>query len=109
MAHVAQLTLTEAQDGTRVQVHVGDAIEIRLPEIAAAGFRWTVTSLDRARVTVVNQHYEPGRPGVGSAVTAVTTLAAKASGKARVELAKLRPWEPGSASGRFAVDLEILE
>lgn len=92
-------------------VHVGDVLEIRLPENAAAGYRWTISSLDSTHITVLGQDYEKaGGAGVGSAGTAVLKLTPKRpSAATRIELTKARSWEPAeSASQRFSVDLEVL-
>jgi predicted secreted protein len=106
---VAELTLAEANDGGRFSVGVGDAITIHLSENAAAGYRWSVVSLDDTHLTVEGQRYRAAGPGVGSAGTAVWTLRAKRPGTTRVELQKSRSWERGkAAAARFAIDLDIV-
>ena len=108
--HVAELNLTEAEDGDQFTVRIGDAITIRLSENSAAGYRWMVSSLDETRVVVTSQGYQATSAAVGSAGTAVWRLAAKLVGTTRVELKKSRPWEPAdSVNECFAVDLDIIE
>jgi predicted secreted protein len=108
--HVAELTLTDAQNGGHFKVRVGDTIAICLPENSAAGYRWGVSSLDETRVAVTSQRYHATSAAVGSAGTTVWTLTAKAAGTTSVALKKSRPWEPAeAASQRFAVDLDIIE
>ena len=108
--HVAELTLTEAEDKAHLTVCVGDTIAIHLSENAAAGYRWTVSSLDQTRVVVESHGHQPMSAAVGSAGTAVWRLRATRAGTTRVELKKSRPWEPAdSASERFAVDFDIIE
>lgn len=105
---MAELTLTEAQNGRRVAVRVGDGITVSLPENAAAGYRWSIASLDESRVAVESQQYRPASDAVGSGGTAVWRLRATAPGATRVELKKSRPWEPDtSASERFAIELDV--
>jgi predicted secreted protein len=107
---LAELTLTQAQDGSRLTVRAGDVITLHLPENSAAGYRWTVSSLDETRVAVESQSYQPVSAAVGSAGTAVWMLRAKRAGTTRVELKKSRTWEPAdSAVERFAVELDIVE
>ena len=43
---MAELTVTETQNGGRLKVHVGDTIVVCLPELAGTGYRWTVASLE---------------------------------------------------------------
>ena len=107
---MAELTLTEAENGGRFTVRVGDTINIHLSENSAAGYRWTASSLDELRVTVKSHGYQATGAAVGSAGTTVWRVSASQPGTARVELKKSRPWEPAdSASERFAVDLDIVE
>lgn len=104
---MAEITLTEADTGGRFTVRVGDTITILLSENSAAGYRWTISSLDETRVAVTSQSYQAASAAVGSAGTTVWKLTAKRPGTTRVELKKSRPWET-AASERFAVDLEII-
>ena len=85
---MAELTLTELENGAQFIVRVGDAIAIRLSENSAAGYRWTVSSLDETRVAVTSQGYQATSAAVGGAGTAVWRLTAKLAGTTRVELEK---------------------
>ena len=106
---MADHTLTDAQNGGQFTVHVGDTIAISLPENSAAGYRWSVASLDETRVAVTSQRYQATSTAVGSAGMALWTLTAKAAGTAHVALKKSRPWEPAeAATERFEVDLHIV-
>jgi inhibitor of cysteine peptidase len=106
--HVAEVTLTEAENGAHVDVRVGDTVTIHLSENSAAGYRWTISSLDEKHIVVKSHSYQPMSAAVGSAGTAVWRLSARRAGTTRVELEKSRPWEPAdSARERFAVDLII--
>ena len=40
------ITLTERDDNSRIQARVGDTLEVRLPEIASAGYRWSPDDLN---------------------------------------------------------------
>jgi predicted secreted protein len=105
---VAELTLAEANDGGRFSVSVGDAITIHLSENAAAGYRWSVASLDDTHVAVEGQRYQAAGSAVGSAGTSVWTLRATRPGTTRVALQKSRSWERGkAAAAHFAIELDI--
>ncbi len=102
---MAEWTLTEAQNGGRLEARVGDTIVITLSE-SGGGYRWSAESLDEAFVTVERQHYEPGPGGVGSTGSDAWKLLARHPGRTRLELKKSRRWET-EATARFAVDVEI--
>ena len=105
---MAQVELTEAQNGARIVLHTGDVVTIRLTERSGGGYRWTPSSVDAARLELRDQRYETTRAGVGGAGASVWTFIARQPGHTRLELKQLRPWDPSySAAERFAVDLEI--
>ena len=105
---MADLALTETQNNRRFHVRVGDSMTIELPENAAAGYRWSASRLDTARLTLESQTYRRSDGQVGSGGTSVWRLRATSAGTTRLELEKSRPWETGvSAAAKFAVDLVI--
>lgn len=105
---MGEVTLGADQNSAEVAVRVGDRIIIRLPENSGGGYRWTLTPVDAASIEMVEQHYEPLRAGVGGVGASVWTFSPKRAGRTRLELKKVRPWNPGDPAGeRFAVDLEI--
>lgn len=107
---MAELTVSDAHNGAKLTVRVGDAIIVRLSESAAAGYRWTLTAIDPARLEMMEHSYEPTRAGVGSAGASVWKFTPTHAGRTRLELKKLRPWNPADpASEHFAVDLVIGE
>jgi inhibitor of cysteine peptidase len=105
---VSGLTLTDADDGRRLSVRVGDVVTLQLPESAAAGYRWTASGVDSAVVEVRRVGYEQAQGGVGSSGRAIWTLTAKSRGTVRVALEHTRPWEsPAAATRSFTVTLAV--
>jgi predicted secreted protein len=105
---VAQVTLRDDQNGETISVRIGDTVVVRLPEISGGGYRWTLGSVDADTIEIKEHHYEPTRAGIGGAGASVWRFTPKRAGRTRLELKKLRPWNPGDSAGeRFAVDLEI--
>ena len=105
---MADVTLTDARNGARIDVRVGDTIFLRLAENAAAGYRWAVTSIDTTKLEMIERRYEATRAGVGSAGASVWTFTPRHPGRTRLELKKARPWDPANPSGDpFAVDITI--
>lgn len=101
------ITVTEHDDGGRIQVRVGDLIELRLPENASTGYRWTLDHLD-ARLFEVGDtgaEYPEGRIGSGGQVSFHITIVA--AGNGTLALRCWRPWEGESGVlKRFAVEVD---
>jgi inhibitor of cysteine peptidase len=103
-----RVVIGERENGTEVSMDVGDTLVLRLPENAAAGYQWTVTSIDAHKLEIATDAYESTRAGVGSAGASVRTFAARSAGRTRLELKKVRPWNPEDpAAERFWVELNI--
>jgi inhibitor of cysteine peptidase len=103
---MSDLTLTEADNGRRVALRVGDALTIRLPENASTGYRWSLAAVDDTHVSVDPPRAESTSKAVGSAGTSVWTVRATQPGTTRLELQKSRSWEQ-SAIERFTTDIAI--
>ena len=104
---MAELTLTEAQNGRDFAIRVGDAIIVVLAE-NGGGHRWLRSSIDERFVVVENQQYEQRSDAVGSAGMSVWRLRATGRGRTQLELKKARPWDPdGSIVARYSVTLQI--
>ena len=102
------MILSEAQNGAQLALYTGDTLVVRLQEISGGGYRWTLTSVDSDALEMKEHRYEPARAGVGGAGASVWRFTPKHAGSTRLELKKVRPWNPGDPAGeRFAVDLEI--
>lgn len=104
----ATTTLTEADNGSSVEVHVGETVVLRLHENAATGYRWTFEDLDTSVVSVRGDKYLQRTEAVGSGGDTLWTLGATAPGKTQVKLKLWRRWEGDSSiQKRFAVTLVI--
>ena len=105
---MAEVTVRDDQNGAKIAVRVGDTIVVRLQEISGGGYRWTLTSVDADTLEMKEHGYEPARAGIGGAGASVWRFTPKHAGSTRLELKKVRPWNPGDPAGeRFAVDVEI--
>ena len=112
---MAEVTLTDAQHGGSFAVRVGDLIVVALPENPATGYRWSAGSLDESLLGQEGHDFQvdhedkksQGRK-VGSGGTVMWRFRAKGEGRTRLELKKIRSWEPSAEpAGQFAVSLEI--
>lgn len=108
-----EIVLTEADQGSQIQVRVGSQIQVRLPENPSTGYTWQLNGLDNRYVEFVGQqNFVPdgtaamaGRPGLKA-----ITFHVKQVGTAILDLANYRIWEgAASAVDKFKVSLTIVE
>ena len=103
------VSLTEQDDGATIDVRVGQAVIVNLPENATTGYRWAIEHVDPRRVEV--REAEPQYPAsaVGSGGRAQWLFLSRASGMTRITMKQWRPWEGDtSIVERFHVQLRIL-
>jgi inhibitor of cysteine peptidase len=102
------LTLTELDDGRTVEVHLGDAVELRLYENASTGYRWSFEEPEDSRLSVSGGERREEKGAVGSGGTVRWRLRPKAAGTVPVRLRLWRRWEgEGSIQKRFAATLVV--
>jgi len=102
------VTLTDADNGKTIDVHVDDTIVLRLPENPTTGYRWTFDALDAEAVKVEDGEHVHSSGAVGGGGEATWTLTPKAPGTTQVALKLWRHWEGDtSVKKRFAVTLAV--
>ena len=105
---MGEVTIGNERNGAKIAVRMGDTIVVRLEENSAGGYRWTLTSVDSDKLEMTEHHYERTRAGVGSAGASVWRFTPKHAGRTRLELKKVRPWNPADSAGDvYSVDLDI--
>jgi inhibitor of cysteine peptidase len=101
------ITVTECDDGTRVRAHVGDTIELRLPENASTGFRWALDEHDSGVFGPCETHGEYPCKTTGSGGEAVFRIKVCAVGNTALRAKYWRHWEgENSVRRRFTVNVE---
>ena len=100
------LQIDQSQAGCTVQVAVGAAFEVRLPENPTTGFRWHIRSDGTPFCTRLDDHFEapaevPGCGGVHS-----WRFHASQPGQGKIEFVYQRQWEQ-KAGQDFHVFIEI--
>ena len=102
------IPLGESSDNTDVQAHVGDTLEIRLPENATAGYRWAFDQPEPALFAEqpADADYPHAVPGSGG--TAILRVRTVAPGDATLKLKYWRSFEGESGIlRRFSVKVHI--
>jgi inhibitor of cysteine peptidase len=105
---VGEKTLTQADNGSAIQVRRGDRIVIRLPENPTTGYRWVTDAVDDRIVSLMSSEFAPpagGGVGAGGAVAMV--FEARAAGEGNIGLKRWRDWE-GESSVRERYTITVL-
>jgi len=102
-------TLTEADNGTTAEMHVGDTIVLQLPENPTTGYRWAIEALNADLVEAQEGPYLNQSNAVGGGGEATWTLHPKAPGTSEIKLKLWRPFEgERSVQKYFGVTLKVL-
>jgi inhibitor of cysteine peptidase len=92
-----QLTLTAADNGTRVEVKSGGEITLTLDGNPSTGYTWEAKDLDKAMFEQLGDPvFISSNPGqVGSGGTLTITFKSLKAGSSTLTLIYHRPWEVG--------------
>lgn len=100
---VAQLSLTDADNGRQMPAHVGDEVSLHLAENATTGYRWAVESHDTGLEPVETTANYPNS-AIGAGGEAIFRFRVVAPGAGKLALIYWRHWEgAGSIIRRFSV------
>lgn len=88
---MANIVINKGQQGQYMQLHVGDTLEIQLPENGTTGFTWQLAPHPAWQVS---RSFAPGAnlPGAGGTASFVLKLLQKLP-VTSVRLELRRPWE----------------
>lgn len=100
--------LTEADDGRTIDLHVGDAVQVTLPENATTGYRWEIDQLDAAIVATEGSKSNYPGGAVGAAGKVSFAFKAEKAGNGEVALKYWRRFEGDSSIvRRFRINLSV--
>ena len=100
--------VSEADNGQRIELRVGDTFVVRLPENQTSGFRWKVDQLDPAILSVLHDEYTPPRadaPGAGGQRT--LELRGQAPGQTRLMLQLASEWKRETPGSKFELSVDV--
>jgi inhibitor of cysteine peptidase len=100
--------LTSADNGKTINLRVGAAAELHLPENPSTGYRWAIDAADANVAEIKEEAYDPASKAVGSGGQAQWVMKAKAPGTTTIKLKRLRQWEgESSVVERFELTLRV--
>ena len=96
----------ESQNGGKIDLAVGDTLELRLPENPTTGFRWSLRSDGGPSCTMIQDDFTPPgtRPGQGGVHT--WRFRALRAGQGVIDLVCQRHWEQ-TAGREFKLQVEV--
>ena len=103
----AMVMLSDQDDGRTLSVHVGDSLELRLPENATTGYRWAPDGFDAKLVELTETAADYPKGAVGSGGKAVFRFKVVGAGSGAIRLKSWRSFEGDrSITKRFSVTLD---
>jgi inhibitor of cysteine peptidase len=103
---VAQFNLDDSQNGTRLNLRVGDVVVVRLAENPSTGYRWEIVAAAGLNLEADDFHLAPaGATGQGG--QRALRFKAAAVGLTGIEAVLRRNWEGAAPSQRFSVAVEV--
>jgi len=108
---MAEVSITQADNGTAVELRVGDTLHIRLPERPTTGYRWAVERVEPGLVPTGGSAAATAPDSrAGSAGERTFTFKAQQAGQTSLHLENRREWERGApAAEEFDVTARITE
>lgn len=103
------LALTEADADKTFDLATGDSVEIRLPENATAGYRWTIEAIDNSICDVTaDERQAPAKVVPGAPGSHFWRLKALRAGDCRIAIAYRRSWAADAPPAReFKLRLRV--
>jgi inhibitor of cysteine peptidase len=104
---MAEILLTDGQNGGVISAKVGDVLTVQLPEIPTTGFRWT-SAAEFSGLTLEQDDFQLGAPSsVGGGGLHRWRFTAKRAGITHLEFRLARPWESGSPKAVYRVQVQV--
>jgi len=103
------VALTEKDHDRTVDLHVGEAVSVTLPENATTGYRWALEQVDPRLIEALGAQPKYPANAIGSGGEVQWDFLAEAPGTTSITLKQWRHWE-GDASviQRFRIQLRIV-
>jgi predicted secreted protein len=109
--HLARILLDESWNGKRIELKVGDEIQIEIQGAGGTGYAWYFDELDNDFFELIGKErkvQEKSGGHVGSPTLYTWILKAKQIGKSVIKMSYYRIWEgKDNAIRRFGVEVDI--
>ena len=100
------LHVTKEHNGTTVELHVGDPLQIELAENPTTGYRWQLPLPATPLLELQNDSFEVPTTACGAGGLRRWRFLAAQAGTAKIEMEHRRSWEK-SAVEKFTLTVEV--
>ena len=103
-------TISENDNGSVIEVHPGESLQISLAENATTGYRWEINRYDEDHFEALSSDSSyPNSGVVGSGGRAIFTFQAKRAGYGEIVLKHRRSWEKDQPPlAEFRIRVQVL-
>ena len=103
-----EVRVTEADNGKKIELHVGDKMTVELQGNPTTGYTWKEESKEEPLLTPLVEEYATSSTLCGAGGTFSFTATAVLKGESHLHFVYLRPWETDSAPEKtFDITLSI--
>jgi inhibitor of cysteine peptidase len=88
------LEIDQARNGDCLEVSLGEAIQVKLPENPTTGYRWRLQSAGEEALDLEEDSSERSPGGLGAGGARSWHFQARQAGLVRLEFALQRSWQP---------------
>jgi predicted secreted protein len=111
--HITKILLDESWNGKRIELKIGDEVQIELQGIGATGYAWYFDKLNSNFFHLISQEREKGKKEgeevVGVPIRHIWVIKAKKIGTSIIEMSYYRVWEGrDKAIRQFKVEVDII-
>lgn len=103
------LVLTRQDSGKKIEVQVGDTIQIELQGMGGAGYKWHLQDLGTDCVRFVSEETKvPSQGKVGAPALGIWKFEVIKQGSTEIRMDHYRPWEGiGRSTDHFSVQVNV--
>lgn len=106
---MAEITLSNADNGKTIQLKPGQTLTLQLSENPTTGYRWSIASFNDQLLKLIDDRFNlPNSSAMGSGGQRILTFKATRTGQVNLTVNQKREWED-SAVDSFNLILEIQE
>jgi len=100
-------TVTDAANGTTINLDLNASAELTLPEARTSGYRWNAEETGAPIVQLQDRGTSPPQKRTGGQGMHVWILTARQPGEVCVRLRQSRSWEPADSGTLFTITVSV--
>lgn len=101
-------SLSEADNGRAIELHVQESLQIQLPESRMGGYRWSLVEAGEPVLAAIEMGTKAASSLPGQANIRRWQFSAKQQGSVQIQLRHRRSWEPESSGSEFSLSVKVV-